>query len=655
MLYLRFAMPLLLAFCATGLAAEPAAKPKHTNRLAKETSPYLLQHAHNPVAWHPWDEEALAKAKKEGKLIFLSVGYSSCHWCHVMERETFLDEEIAAYMNKHFVCIKVDREERPDIDSIYMTALHVYNQLAGARRGGGWPMSMFLTPEGEPIFGGTYFPARDGDRGNMPGFFTIVKKVQEVWQASPDRLREDAKTITRFTKAEIEGRPTLMPIPLDEKLVASVQQSLKEQFDPTYGGFGFNEADHQRPKFPEPSNLVFLLDRARREKNAEAMEMLVATLTSMSLGGIRDHFGGGFHRYSVDRFWRIPHFEKMLYDNGQLASVYAEAYALTGRDDFRRITREICEFVLSELTDEQGGFYAALDAESEGEEGKFNRWEKDEVKKALSADEFSLFAGIYGLDAEPNFDGKYYAPQLASPLAETAKEMKLSEAELEAKLAPIRKKLFDIRAKRPRPMTDTKILAADNGLMIGGLADAGRILKEPRYLQAAERAARFVLTEMRDKDGRLLRTHSGGQAKLNAYLNDYAFLADGLIKLHQATGEQRWLDEADAITKKQIDLFSDDRGGGFFFTSKDHEVLLARGKDPADNASPAGNSVAAGNLIALAVRLSKPDYLPLAEKTIQATATIMESSPSSAPRMATNIPALAEARAQLTKKTLPKK
>ena len=631
-----------------GAEPEAAAKPKHTNRLAQETSPYLLQHAHNPVDWYPWGEEALAKAKKENKLIFLSVGYSSCHWCHVMERESFLDDEIAKLMNEHFVCIKVDREERPDIDGIYMTALHVYQQLAGGRRGGGWPMSMFLTPEAEPIFGGTYFPARDGDRHEgSTGFLTIVKTIQGLWAKSPERIREDAKAIAKFTKAELENRRGALTVPLDDALVASVQEALAEQYDERYGGFGFDLGNPARPKFPEPSNLVFLVDRVRRAKDEQAKTMLVGTLERMSLGGIRDHLGGGFHRYSVDRYWSIPHFEKMLYDNGQLASVYAQAHELTGRDDFRRVTIELCDFILREMTDETGGFYAALDAESEHEEGKFYRWDNSEVEQALTPEEFALFAFCYGLDGDPNFEEKYYAPQLPRTLDELASQKKLTEAELEAQLVPIRKKLFDLRAKRPRPLTDTKILTADNGLMIGGLADAGRILKEPRYLEAAARSAEFVLTKLRQPDGRLYRTYGGGQAKLNGYLNDYAFLADGLIRLYQATGDKRWAGEADAITQKQIELFADDMGSAFFFTSKDHEALLARTKELTDNALPAGNSIAATNLIFLAVELKKPEYLSRASKTVAATAAILQNSPGAAPWMATAIPALADARSKL--------
>jgi hypothetical protein len=634
----------------------PAAKPKHTNRLAKETSPYLLQHAHNPVDWYPWGEEALAKAKKEGKLIFLSIGYSSCHWCHVMERESFMDEEIAALLNKHFVSIKVDREERPDIDSIYMTSLYTYHRLAGTGRGGGWPLSMFLTPEGEPFFGGTYFPARDGDRGAATGFLTILQRVQEIWKERPDQIRQDAKVVVQFAKTELEGARRSVLTEINEELYTAVLTALAEQFDPQHGGFGYVPEQPQRPKFPEPSNLVYLTDFVRRHTDsadeacrsqaAKARRMLVTTLEKMSLGGIRDHIGGGFHRYSTDRFWRIPHFEKMLYDNGQLASVYAEAHALTRRADFAQITREICDFVLAELTNERGGFYTALDADSEGEEGKFYRWEKTEVARLLSAEELELFGRVYGLAGEPNFEEEFYVPQLERPLAEIAAGLKTTEAALEARLAPIRQKLLAARAKRVRPLTDTKILTADNGLMIGGLADAGRILREPRYVAAAEKAAGFVLENLRTREGRLLRTYSGGKAKLNAYLNDYAYLAGGLVALYQATGDKKWLTAADEITARQIELFADDANGGYFFTSIDHETLFARAKDPADGASPAGSSVAAGNLLFLARELKKPDYLKQAEGAIRSVAAYLENSPTTAPRMATAIPALLQQKSQ---------
>jgi uncharacterized protein YyaL (SSP411 family) len=643
-------MVLVLAVLRMIGGAEPGKAP---NRLAKETSPYLQQHQHNPVDWYPWGKEALEKAKREGKVIFLSIGYSSCHWCHVMERESFEDAEIANYLNEHFVCIKVDREERPDIDAIYMAALQVYNQLAGTGRGGGWPLSMFLTPEAEPFVGGTYFPARDGDREGVTGFYQLSQKVQDFWAKEPERIRGDAQTVAKFTKEELEKRRGSLTVPLDDSLPAATLAGLAEEFDPKYGGFGYTP-DGRRPKFPEPSNLFFLLDRAKRTGDKKSQEMLVATLEKMALGGIHDHLGGGFHRYSVDRYWRIPHFEKMLYDNGQLASVYVSVVgwdqrgqlAPAHRQLFQHITTNLCDFVLRELTDSSGGFYTALDADSEGIEGKFYRWDKQEIEKALTADEYSLFASAYGLDRSPNFEEHYYALQHVRPLNEIATEHKLSEEQLQAKLAPLRKKLLAIRDQRKRPLTDTKILTAENGLMIGGLADSGRVFNEARYLTAAEKAAGFVLSKLRTPDGRLLRSYAGGEGRLNAYLNDYAFLVSGLIRLHQATNNPRWLDEADQLMAKQIELFHDAAGGGFFFTSSDHESLLARAKELVDGAQPSGNSVSAHNLIYLAKAKSKPDYLPLAEKTIAATLPILQSNPTAAPLLVTAIPALAEGKAK---------
>lgn len=632
--------------------AQPAAKPpgkRPANRLAKETSPYLLLHAHNPVDWHPWGEEALAKAKREGKLIFLSVGYSSCHWCHVMERESFLDDEIAALLNKNFVCIKVDREERPDLDSIYMTALQTYAQATTGRRGGGWPMTMFLTPDTLPFFGATYLPARDGDREGHSGFLTLAKRIQEAWEKSPDAIRKDAKTLTELVKAELETRRAISLQPLDRKLYDAVQPALAEQFDPKWGGFGYDEIAWQRPKFPEPANLVYLLDHIRRTDDADlkakSKAMLAFTLERMMRGGIYDHVGGGFHRYSVDRMWRIPHFEKMLYDNGQLASVYAEAGDLLQQPDFSRVADETCDFVLREMTSPDGGFYAALDAESEGEEGKFQRWTKAEIEKRLTAEEFELASQMFALHKDPNFEEEFYVLNLGQPNSELAMTRGVSEADLLKSWATIRGKLLAARDTRAKPLTDIKILTADNGLMIAGLADAGRLLKQPRYVKAAEKAADFVLTKLRAKDGRLQRSFAGGEAKFNAYLNDYAYLTHGLIALHRATGDDRWLKAANEVTAKQIELFSDERGGGYFFTSNDHEALLARGKDPIDGASPAGNSIAAANLIHLARATKHPGLLTAAEKTIQATAGLIEQAPSAAPWMATNIPALLDARA----------
>jgi uncharacterized protein YyaL (SSP411 family) len=627
---------------------QPPIHEKPTNRLAKETSPYLLLHAHNPVDWYPWGEEAFAKAKAEGKVVFLSVGYSSCHWCHVMERESFVDEEIAAYMNEHFVCIKVDREERPDVDSIYMTSVQIYNQVTGSGRGGGWPMSVFMTPEAKPFFGGTYFPARDGDRGAGTGFFTLLKRVQQFWDEGREAIEQDAEAITNLVKQEMDRPRTDADSTVEPTIFEQSLQTLADQYDPEYGGFGYAPTNPNRPKFPEPPNLDFLIHRLQsgklNETEAEtATKLLVGTLQRMAMGGIRDHLGGGFHRYSVDRFWRIPHFEKMLYDNGQLASVYAEAYALTGREDFKRVVDELLAFVSREMTDERGAFVSALDAESEDEEGKFYRWEKPEVEKLLAPDEFKLFAQIYGLDAEPNFEEDYYAPQLSKTPAELAEQTGLSTAELEEALVPLRAKLLAARDQRERPLTDTKILTSWNGLMIRGYADAGRLLQNEAYINTASRAADFVLAELRTDDGRLQRTYGQGKSALNAYLDDYAFLADGLIALHRASGDEKWLKTAEELTTKQMELFWDEKDGGFYFTSGDHETLLARGRDPIDGVEPSGNSVSAGNLVYLGKTLDKPEHLERAKQTIDAAAALLQQAPHAVPRMCVAYQALLEA------------
>jgi len=635
---------LALAACSRDPAAvsaqpPPPAPPARANRLAQETSPYLLQHAHNPVDWYPWGEAAFAKAKLEGKPVFLSVGYSSCHWCHVMERESFMDEEIAAFLNEHFVCVKVDREERPDVDSIYMTSVQIYNQVTGGGRGGGWPMSVFMTPEAKPFFGGTYFPARDGDRGAGMGFLTLIQRVHEFWTQQRENIERDAETITQLVRTELDGRRPGTIGELSPKLLDELQATLAERYDPVYGGFSYDQANPARPKFPEPSNLLFLIDRRRRadldaEKRAEAERLLVGTLERMAMGGIRDHIGGGFHRYSVDRYWRIPHFEKMLYDNGQLATIYTEAYLLTRREDFKRVVDELLEFVRREMTAEGGAFYSALDADSEHQEGKFYRWERGDVEKLLEEDDFQLFAEVYGLHGPPNFEEQYYAPQLDRPATQLAGQHKLSEGELDARLAPMRAKLLAARGQRVRPLTDTKILTSWNGLMIRGLADAGRGLKNPAYVQAAVAAAHFLLNNLRTDDGRLLRTHSQGEAKLNAYLDDYAFFVDGLIALHRATDDPQWLAAADELTAKQVELFWDDDQGGFFFTSGDHESLLARGRDPVDGVEPSGNSVSAANLVFLGRQLKRPDYLDKAQRTIESVSGILRSTPVACPRLA---------------------
>ena len=610
------------------------AEKKHTNALAKETSPYLLMHAHNPVNWYGWNEESLALAEKENKVIFLSVGYSSCHWCHVMERESFMDEEIAKFLNDNFICIKVDREERPDVDAIYMESLQVFNRMTGSNRGGGWPLSMFLTPEAKPFFGGTYFPARDGDRGVGRGFFTIVKLINKSWGAKEEKIKKDSDVLADATRRSLTVGEPVANRQLKKNWSTMAVNGLKDSFDKQYGGFRYSIQNPKIPKFPEPSNLLFLAEQYRVDKQRnDILNLLDTTCRRMMMGGLQDHLGGGFHRYSVDRYWAIPHFEKMLYDNGQLATVYSEVFELTGDKHYKRVVDEMLEFVNRELKDEGGAFYSALDAESEGEEGKFYRWEIEEAKKILDEKEFDLFAKVYGLDQPPNFEKKYFAPQLNRDWKKTSNAVGIDVDDLVKQLGPIRKKLLDAREKRPRPITDTKILTSWNGLMIRGFADAGRVFKNDEYIASAQKASQFILDKMVDSEGRLVRTYTDGQAKLNAYVEDYACFVDGLLAIHRATGQQKWLDEAVRIQAKQDELFWDDQKGGYFYTSSDHEKLLARAKKPTDGAMPSGNSVAAGNLLYLAETLKNEKYRERATKTALAASTIIEQFPIAAPRM----------------------
>jgi len=612
----------LFAPVVCGNEPKTAAK-RPANRLAKETSPYLLLHAHNPVDWHPWGEEALEKAKRERKPIFLSIGYSSCYWCHVMERESFMDDEIAAILNKHFVCIKVDREERPDLDEIYMRSLDVYFKLTGSSQRGGWPLSMFLTPDAKPLTGGTYFPPRDRD--GRTGFLTIVGRVAEAWGKDPDKWQLAGNQIAEIVKDSLRQRPALGLVKADQEMVDAIYSGLHEDFDREYGGFGYTPENPQRPKFPEPPNLVFLLQHARHGKQAdEARSMLEQTLAKMAAGGIRDHVGGGFHRYSTDRFWRVPHFEKMLYDNGQLASVYSEAYELTKSEAYKPVVDELIAFVFRELRDKDGAFYTALDAETESEEGKFYVWDPAEIKKSLTPEEFALTSDVYGLRGEANFEGRFILIPSGSPAGQKVTRDQLAE---------IHTKLLAVRNQRPCPLTDTKILTSSNGLMIKGLADAGRIFKNPQYTEAAAKAADFVLTKMRTPQGRLCRCCTAGQLKTQAFLDDYAFFVGGLLALHKATGDERWLRTADDLTKQQIELFWDETGGGFFYTAKDHEELIARSKVPSDSAVPSGNSQSAANLLHLAKALIKPAYRQQAEATINSSATMMKQYPLAAPQM----------------------
>jgi len=661
-----FRIPLtlfLLSCCVSCTSAQESTEPhqqsadkhgthKHTNALAKESSPYLLMHAHNPVNWRPWNEETLALAKKEDKPIFLSIGYSSCHWCHVMERESFLDKEIAEFLNKHFICIKVDREERPDVDEIYMRALSMVS-----KQGGGWPLSMFLMPDGRPFLGGTYFPARDGDRRGIPGFLTVIQRVNTKFADDRDRFEQVANQVTEQTKLALAGSEPSQETKLQPAWTPDTVSDLKDRFDTDFGGFGYNPNNARLPKFPEPSNLLFLIDVLQNQPNSpDAKQMLITTCEKMQQGGIYDHLGGGFHRYSVDRYWHIPHFEKMLYDNGQLATAYADAYALTKRDDFRRTLEGILDFVSRELTSSDGGFYSSLDAESDGEEGKFYRWTIAELKSTLSPAEFELFAKVYRIDEAPNFEEKYYAPQLKQTMAKAAAEMSMDEQKLETQLEPIREKLFKQREKRTRPLLDTKILTAWNGLMIRGYADAGRILEKPAYTDIAIKAANDVLNKAVKPDGRVLRTYTDSQAaKLNGYLVDYACLVDGLIALHRSTGDKQWLDHAKRIQDKQIELFWDEKSGGFFNVSSDHEALIARSKQMNDRAMPSGNSVASANLFYLSEALPEASYQDKSRQTVLSASATLETYSFLIPRMLIAANALQETPKADTTEQTPEK
>jgi len=597
-----------------------SAKHKFTNRLAKETSPYLLMHAHNPTDWYPWGPEAFAKAKKEGKLIFLSIGYSSCYWCHVMERESFNNEEVAKLLNKDFVCIKVDREERPDIDHIYMTAI----QTSG--RNGGWPLSMFLTADARPMFGGTYWPREDrqAEGETYPGFKTILGIVADARKNKTKELEKQAEKLSAQTIAALERSTRgAALVEINRDLVQDVIADLKEGFDREYGGFGSKARLFQGPKFPQPPILLFLLEESERTKSEELLGMVTLTLDKMAHGGIYDHIGGGFHRYSTERTWTVPHFEKMLYDNAQLTEVYARAYRRTKKPLYRRILEETLAYVNREMTSPEGAFYSSQDAETHHEEGRSYVWTDAEIDAAIpDKADASLFRKVYGADGQPNFEKKYHIFTLPKSFTELAKEMKTNENDLLRRLAPLKQKLFDIRSRRDQPFLNRIALTAWSGLMIAGYAEAGQALVEPKYVSAAARAAEFVLKHQHTKDGRLLRTYGAqpGQAPRaagNGYLEDYAFFVHGLLNLHDATRDKKWLDEAKSLTDTMLTHYGDKKAGGYFFTANDHEKLFARAKDSYDGAIPSGNSVAARNLVRLWQKTGEERFRDEADKTFR--------------------------------------
>jgi uncharacterized protein YyaL (SSP411 family) len=584
------------------------------NRLARESSPYLLLHKDNPVDWYPWGEEAFTRARAEDKPIFLSVGYSTCYWCHVMERESFSSAEIAREMNEGFVCVKVDREERPDVDEIYMAA----TQLIA--RSGGWPNSVFLTPDLKPFFAGTYFPPADG-RGR-PGFPRVLQGLREAWLFRRPELLQQAEVVAQAMGQHLvppAGRADALPGP---ELAETLLEGLAARFDHEWGGFG------PAPKFPSPANLFFLLDRSA---NDEARGMLVTTLDRMGRGGLMDQLAGGFHRYSTDEAWLVPHFEKMLYDNASLAWLYAEASALAPGAGFERVARLTLDFVLREMTGPEGGFLSAIDAETDGHEGAYYTWTPAELDAALPGQEGRLFRAVYSLEGPPPFEGdppfgdKRYVLYLHTPLAEQARVGGLTEAELLRRLEPGRKALAEARSRRERPLTDDKVLADGNGLMIGAMARAGARLAEPRYLAAAERAAGFVLSRLA-AEGTLLHAYREGRAHVAAFLDDYAFLVEGLLQLHGATGAERWLREAVRLAEEQERRLGDAPNGGYFGAGED-ERLLVRAKSAFDGAVASGNGVAALNAVELARLTGDPGWAERAEATVRAFADGMEQAP----------------------------
>ncbi|HEY3024710.1 MAG TPA: thioredoxin domain-containing protein [Pyrinomonadaceae bacterium] len=553
----------------------------HTNSLVNETSPYLLQHAHNPVDWHAWGPEALEKARAADKPILLSIGYSACHWCHVMEHESFENEEIAKLMNQHFVNIKVDREERPDLDQIYMNAVQM---MTGQ---GGWPMTVFLTPEGVPFYGGTYFPPED--RYQMPGFRRVLLSVAEAYRTRPAEVAQTAETM-QHQLAHL-GASTSSNELLTTDLLDSAYTRIARSYDKVNGGFG------GAPKFPPAMTLELFLRTYHRTGRAEILEMVQETCRKMANGGIYDQLGGGFHRYSTDAKWLVPHFEKMLYDNALLSRLYLHLYQVTHDPFARRIAEETLDYVLREMTDKGGGFYSTQDADSEGHEGRFFVWSREEIDRALGKADSALFCAYYDVTTAGNFEGLNIL-HVTRPAEEVAADFNIPIQRFNEVLDQGRKLLFQIREQRVKPDRDEKILTAWNGLMLVSFAEASVILERNDFGEAAVRNAEFVLAKMQN-EGLLLRTFKDEVAKLNGYLEDYASLIDGLVTLFEVTGKLHWLEQAVKLADKMIGEFWDDEDGGFFYTGKNHERLIVRLKGYLDNATPSGNSVAADVLLRL--------------------------------------------------------
>ena len=580
------------------------------NRLIHETSPYLRQHAYNPVDWHPWGEEALDLARREGKPILLSIGYSACHWCHVMAHESFEDEATAQVMNELFINIKVDREERPDLDKIYQTAFQIFH-----RRAGGWPLTMFLTHDDHvPFVGGTYFPKTP--RYGMPAFTDLLHRVSTHYHQHMRELREQNQALLDALRAEMATPTATGAAALAAAPLQTGRDQLVGSLDPVHGGFG------GAPKFPHPTSLERLLRHwvasvQSGQPDSPAETAVLLTLRQMARGGIYDHLGGGFYRYSVDAEWGIPHFEKMLYDNGPLLALYSQAWRATADPLFRKVAEETGAWAMREMQAPDGGYYATLDADSEGEEGKFYLWTPDQIRELLSStEEYMTFAVCYGLEQPPNFENRAWHLRLTAEPAELAGRLSVEPAQVAAWLASARRTLFEARSRRIWPGRDEKILTAWNGLMIKGMAAAGRHLGRADFVTAAERALDFILARLW-REGRLLAVYKDGQARLNAYLDDYAFLIDGVLELLQCRWRDGDLDFALTLADVLLDQFEDRQSGGFFFTANDHEPLIQRSKPAHDDALPAGNGIAAQMLLKLGHLTGRTAYLDAAERTLR--------------------------------------
>ncbi len=589
--------------------------PAHTNRLAQETSPYLLQHAHNPVDWYAWGPEAWDRAKRENKPVLVSIGYAACHWCHVMERESFEKEEVAAVQNELFVNIKVDREERPDVDEIYMEAVQLIHGQ------GGWPLNVFCTPEGLPFYGGTYFPPQG--RQGMPAWPDILQGVARAFREQSENVVKQGQEIVERIQSRAVASEAEVALPDATQSRQLTAQSIMQNYEARHGGYG------RAPKFPQPYFLALLMQHAVVEDDERSREQVLYTLRQMAQGGLYDQLAGGFHRYSVDAEWLVPHFEKMLYDNALLPPLYLDAARLTGDPFFRRIAEETLDYLVREMRTAEGAFHASTDADSEGVEGKFFVWSLAEVNELLGADDAAVFARYYDVTTGGNFEGENIL-HVAATVDEVGTATERSKEEVEAILERGRRVLLEQRATRVPPATDTKVIVAWNGMAIDALARGAAVLDAPRFLEAAEGAASFILETLRGEDG-LLRIYAGGRASVRAFLDDYASLADGLLSLYEASGDERWFVEARSLTEELLSQYWDDEAGGFFTTGAANEALVARNKPVYDGATPSGNSMAARVLARLYALTSEGELADRLEALAAAHGSLLNQTPTTMP------------------------